>query len=126
MRRSTPFLVASALALVSSAHAQTPERGYYRYPAIHGDVVVFVAEGDLWKTSLSGGTATRLTTHLAEETNPAISPDGRTIAFTARYEGPAEVYSMPIAGGLPRQHSWDGIGATVVGWTPDSKILYTT
>ncbi|MEX2281102.1 MAG: PDZ domain-containing protein, partial [Gemmatimonadota bacterium] len=102
------------------------ERGYYRFPAIHGQTVVFVAEGDLWKASLTGGTATRLTTHLAEETNPAISPDGRTIAFTARYEGPAEVYTIPIEGGLPKQHSWDGVGAAVAGWTPDNKILYTT
>src|SRR5262245_4376303 len=100
--------------------------GYYRFPTLHNDVVVFVAEGDLWRGSTSGGTATRLTTHLAEETNPAISPDGRTVAFTARYEGPAEVYSMPIEGGLPKQHSWEGVGATVVGWTPDGRILYTT
>ena len=119
--------LASSLALVfvtaTSAAAQV---GYYRMPAVHEDVVVFVAEGDLWKAPLRGGTATRLTTHLAEETNPAISPDGRTVAYTARYEGPAEVYTIPIEGGLPKQHSWDGIGATVVGWTPDGRVLYTT
>src|SRR5512145_576696 len=108
MRRSSMIILALVVAATAAAAPAkppsfAPERGFYRFPAIHRDVIVFVAEGDLWKVSLAGGTATRLTTHLAEETNPAISPDGRTIAFTARYEGPAEVYTMPIEGGLPKQ-----------------------
>ncbi|MGH7468815.1 MAG: S41 family peptidase [Longimicrobiales bacterium] len=125
---ATQSVSAPAPALVTTmTTARAPARaGYYRFPAIHNDVVVFVAEGDLWRSSASGGAANRLTTHLAEETNPSISPDGRTLAFTARYEGPAEVYTMPIEGGLPKQHTWEGIGATVVGWTSDGRILYTT
>ncbi|MGH7459860.1 MAG: S41 family peptidase, partial [Longimicrobiales bacterium] len=124
----TLLCLTTGLLLSSGAVAPAPvaNGGYYRFPALHNEVVVFVAEGDLWKVPVSGGPATRLTTHLAEETNPAISPDGRTIAFTARYEGPAEVYTMPIEGGLPKQHSWEGVGATVVGWTPDGRILYMT
>src|SRR5438552_10933519 len=76
--------------------------GYYRQPAIHGDTIVFVAEGDLWKVSLQGGVATRLTSHPADESRPAISPDGKEVAFAAQYEGPTEVYTMPLAGGQPR------------------------
>src|SRR5262245_32707675 len=94
-------LATSAASSAVSKPTMPPERGFYRFPALHRDVIVFVAEGDLWKVSPSGGAATRLTTHLAEETNPAISPDGKTIAFTARYEGPAEVYTIPIDGGSP-------------------------
>ena len=72
--------------------------GYYRYPVLHGDTLVFTAEGDLWTVGAGGGVARRLTTHPGEENHPVISPDGRTLAFTARYEGPAEVYTMPLAG----------------------------
>jgi tricorn protease len=100
--------------------------GYYRSPAIHGDTVVFSAEGDLWRVSRQGGVATRLTTHPAEETHPAISPDGSTVAFSAAYEGPAEVYTMPIDGGLPVRHTFEGESARVVGWTPKGEILYAT
>jgi tricorn protease len=100
--------------------------GYYRYPAIHGDTVVFAAEGDLWRVSRQGGIATRLTTHPGEESHPAISPDGRTIAFSATYEGPTEVYTMPIDGGLPVRRTFEGETAKVVGWTPDGAILYAT
>jgi len=80
-------------------------KGYYRYPAIHDDLVVFVSEGDLWAVSLNGGLARRLTTHHGEESHPAISPDGKTLAFSAQYEGPTEVYTMPLEGGLPDVNS---------------------
>jgi tricorn protease len=101
-------------------------RGYYRFPAIHGDTIVFTSEGDLWEVRTAGGVARRLTTHPSEETRPAFSPDGKTIAFSASYEGPTEVYSMSADGGLPIRRTFDGGGAAVVGWTPDGKILYAT
>ncbi|HEX7052288.1 MAG TPA: hypothetical protein VF188_18930, partial [Longimicrobiales bacterium] len=118
-------LARPAPAQVSSDSSAAP-LGYYRFPAIHGDVIVFTAEGDLWRVGTRGGVARRLTTHPAEEAHAAISPDGRTIAFTAEYEGPAEVYTMPIDGGVPVRRTYDGGGAEVVGWTPDGRILYTT
>jgi tricorn protease len=100
--------------------------GYYRFPAIHGDTVVFTAEGDLWRVSRQGGVATRLTTHPADESHPAVSPDGRTLAFSASYEGPTEVYTMPVDGGLPVRRTFEGESAIVVGWTPGGEILYAT
>ncbi len=104
--------------------------GYYRFPAIHGDTIIFAAEGDLWRVDRRGGVATRLTTHPAEETHPAISPDGKTLAFSAAYEGPTEVYTMPIDGGLPARRTFEGeggrTGAVVVGWTPGGEVLYAT
>jgi tricorn protease len=101
-----------------------PTLGYYRSPAIHGETVVFVAEGDLWQVGLRGGVARRLTTHPAEEGSPAISPDGKTLAFAAVYEGPREVYTMPLDGGVPVRQTYGG--PNVVGWTPEGKILYAT
>ena len=111
--------------LAASALAQT-NRGYYRSPAISGNTVVFTAEGDLWSVGIEGGVARRLTTHPGEETRAAFSPDGKTIAFSANYEGPTEVYTMPAAGGLPARRTYEGGNALVVGWTPDGKVLYTT
>ncbi len=107
------------------ALAQAP-RGYYRFPAIHGDTVVFTAEGDLWKVGIAGGVAQRLTTHAGQETHAAISPDGSSVAFSAEYEGPTEVYLMPLAGGLPTRLTYEGGHAAVVGWTLDGKVLYAT
>ncbi len=100
--------------------------GFYRSPTIHHDTIVFTAEGDLWAVAATSGMARRLTTHHGVESHAAISPDGHRVAFSAEYEGPTEVYSMPLMGGLPVRHTYEGDSTRVVGWTPDGKILYCT
>jgi tricorn protease len=109
-----------------ASQTASAQAGYYRQPTIQGDTVVFVAEGDLWRVPVTGGAAQRLTTNLAEESLPRISADGKLLAFTARYEGPAEVYVMPTSGGLPTRLTHEGDNARVQGFTPDGKVLYTT
>ena len=99
--------------------------GFYRQPALTPDAVVFVAEGDLWKVSRQGGVAQRLTTHLGAEGLPAVSPDGRWLAFTGQYDGASEVYVMPAAGGVPQRLSWEGGSARVWGFTAQGEVLYT-
>ncbi len=110
--------------------AADPPLGYYRQPTIHAETIVFCAEGDLWKVPLEGGVARRLTTHPAEESGPAISPDGETVGFAAAYEGPTEIYVMPLAGGLPTRLTYEGGSGrrrpAVAGWTPEGRLLYTT
>ena len=103
----------------------TTHPGYYRDPAIHGETIIFTAEGDLWTVSVKGGAARRLTSNPGRESGASISPDGRTVAFRAEYEGPAEVYTMPVEGGLPHRLTWDG-DAAVAGWTPDGRVLVRT
>lgn len=120
-------LTGALICVVVLAHAEVaPQRGYFRQPAIDSQGIVFVSEGDLWRTGLSGGIAQRLTSHLAAESLPAISPDGKQVAFTGRYEGPAEVYVMPLAGGTPTRLTYDGDGAQVQGWTPDGRVIYSS
>ena len=126
LRRLAPLLVLAAAALPGLAAAPDRSEGYYRFPSIHGDTLVFTAEGDLWRASTAGGTAQRLTTHAGFELLPAISPDGKWVAFTAQYEGPQEVYVMPLTGGLPKRLTYEGEAALVRGWTPDGKVLYAT
>jgi tricorn protease len=101
-------------------------QGYYRFPAIYSETVVFTAEGDLWRVGIQGGLAQRLTSNPGAESHAAFSPDGKTLAFSAQYEGPTEVYTMPAEGGLPTRRTFEGQSTEVVGWTPDGKILYST
>jgi tricorn protease len=126
MHRPVRLIVLLAWLGAAFAAASEINKGYYREPAIHGDTIVFAAEGDLWRVSAQGGMATRLTTHPGDESQPAISPDGKTIAFVASYEGPPEVYTMPLAGGLPTRRTWDGQRAMISGWTGDGRIIFST
>ncbi|MEM6566989.1 MAG: S41 family peptidase [Planctomycetota bacterium] len=117
----------AALAIPSVAQAPTEGvLGYYREPALHGDTIVFCAEGDLWTVSARGGLARRLTSHQGIEQAPAISPDGTEVCFSATYDGPIEVYTMPIRGGVPQRVTWENESSIAVGWTPDGDVLYAT
>jgi Tol biopolymer transport system component len=100
--------------------------GYYQQPTLHGETIVFVAEGDLWKVPSRGGLAQRLTTHAGEESYPRISPDGNTIAFSATYEGPTEVYTMPVNGGLPERWTYQASPSFVNTWTAAGELVYAT
>lgn len=124
MRRLLCLTFALTLTLAGSLVADTS--GYYRFPAVHDDTIVFTAEGDLWRVGITGGVAQRLTSHPGMEAHPAVSPDGTMLAFTAQYEGPAEVYTMPLSGGLPQRRTYWGRGCRVVGWSPDGKVVAAT
>ena len=101
--------------------------GYYRFPTIHNDTVVFVCEDDLWTVSVDGGVARRLTSNLGEVDSPALSPDGQWLAFTGREEGSPEVFVMPALGGQAARLTFLGGDASVVGWTPDGgEIVFAS
>lgn len=99
------------------------EAGYYRYPAIHADTLVFVCEDDLWTVAAAGGVARRLTANPGQATSPALSPDGALLAFAGRDEGHSEVYVMPAAGGVARRLTWLGARSRVVTWTPGGERI---
>jgi len=120
------LVLAGASTAVVAADEAPGNLGYYRFPALHGGTLVFESEDDLWRVGFEGGLAMRLTSHLGEESRPAISPDGATLAFSATYDGPTEVYAMPLEGGLPRRLTFAGDPVAVVGWTPEGRILFAT
>ncbi|WP_138434428.1 S41 family peptidase [Winogradskyella algicola] len=95
-----------------------------RQPTLHGDDVVFVYANDLWKSSLNGGIAIRLTSDEGYESNPHFSNDGKLIAFTAQYDGNVDVFVMPAEGGEPKRLTYHPGGDFVQGWTPDGKVLF--
>ena len=120
------FLLGLMAVAVAAEAADAAPRGYYRFPTLNGDTLVFTAEGDLWRVGTQGGVAQRLTSHPGLEHQASLSPDGLTVAFAAEYEGPMEVYTMPAGGGLPTRQTFDGAEPRIVGWTPDGRILYRT
>ena len=114
----------SLLAMIAGPLAA--EEGYYQHPAASGETLVFVSEGDLWRTGRNGGSAVRLTNDEGEETEPAISPDGRMIAFTASYDSDRDIYVMPVAGGRPRRLTFEGAAVRTIGWTPEGRVMYSS
>lgn len=67
----------------------------------------------------------RLTDLPGLEESPAISPDGRSVAFTAGAGGKRQVFVQLIAGGAPLQITRDTVDHECPRWSPDSgSILY--
>ncbi len=121
------FFVTAMLFLTFTGNTQAQGfEGYYRYPDVHENTVIFAAEGDLWTVPLSGGLARRLTTHQEDESYPKFSPDGKTILYSASYEGPTEIYTIPMTGGVPKRWTYENDVSIATAWTPDGKIVYNT
>ncbi|WP_029903065.1 S41 family peptidase [Prevotella sp. 10(H)] len=130
-------LVLFLISVVTLLPVLSQEARLLRFPSTNGQEVVFSYAGDLYKVSINGGEAQRLTSHVGYEMFPKFSPDGKTIAFTGQYDGNTEVYTIPSTGGEPLRvtytptNSRDDIGDRmgpnniVMGWKPDGKeIVY--
>jgi len=68
---------------------------------------------------------TRLTDIPGLAESPALSPDGKSVAFTASLGGKRQVFVQLIAGGAPLQITRDTVDHESPRWSPDSSsILY--
>lgn len=102
-------------------------QGYYCFPTINKDTIIFVCEDDLWTVSVQKGIARRLTSSPGQVSHPFLSPDGRDVAFIDSEEGHTEVYCMPAQGGMAKRLTFLGTNSSVVGWSHDGKrILFAS
>jgi tricorn protease len=107
-----------------------------RFPAIHGNQIVFTYAGDLYTVPAAGGVARKLTTDIGFEMFAHFSPDGKQIAFTGQYDGNTEVYCMPAEGGVPKRLTYTatldrddvsdrmGPNTIVMGWKDDTHVVF--
>ncbi|TQV75652.1 peptidase S41 [Aliikangiella marina] len=95
-------------------------------PSISEKHLVFVFGGDIWVAQRDGNNPRRLTSHPATELAPKISPDGKTVAFTAYYDRNPDVYLVSIDGGQPKRLTFHPDADMVNGWTPDGQSVVFT
>lgn len=82
--------------------------------APNGEWIVWVrrfpnAGFDVWRMELGSGQARNLTLdHAGDDAYPAVSPDGRWIAFDSTRDSPgeSEIFVMPSEGGAAQRISW--------------------
>ena len=65
----------------------------------------------------------RITDFVGMEESPAISPDGKTVAFVAPSAGRRQIWVRLLAGGVPLQITHDDADHEEPRWTPDSSSL---
>lgn len=65
----------------------------------------------------------RITDFVGMKESPAISPDGKTVAFVAPVNGRKQIWIRLLAGGSPLQVTHDDTDHEYPRWTPDSSSL---
>jgi tricorn protease len=100
---------------------------YLRYPHLHGDLVTFVAEDDVWIAPLDGGRAWRVSSTQKPARNPRFTPDGKRLVWTVIQGTAPEVVTANVDGGGFRQLSYFGHSTTrVKGFTSNGDVLVTS
>jgi tricorn protease len=130
-RRSLHLCLSLILCLMSGAlmvaRVDVTDTRLLAQPAVSATHVAFVYAGDLWVTRHDGTDVRRLTTDDGQESNPAFSPDGRRVAFSAQYEGNTDVYVVPVEGGVPTRLTWHPGADLVQAFTLDGgAVLFTS
>ncbi|MBI4478398.1 MAG: PD40 domain-containing protein [Acidobacteria bacterium] len=78
---------------------------------------------DFWLLELSRGVFTRLAVEPARRTDPIWSPDGRTIAFDSRRNGPPDLYQRAVTGGADELLLKSGETKYVDDWSRDGRFI---
>ncbi len=124
--KSIAFLLLSCLPCALFATDPTDTR-MLAQPAVSANHIAFVYAEDLWVVNKDGSNPRRLTVDKGVESNPSFSPDGKTIAFNAEYDGNVDVFIVPVEGGIPARLTWHPYADVVRGFTPDGKsVLFTS
>ncbi|MFE7384136.1 S41 family peptidase [Streptomyces zhihengii] len=100
---------------------------YLRFPHLHGELIAFTAEDDVWVAPLDGGRAWRVSADNMPVDHPRFSPDGARVAWSSTRDGAPEVHVAPAGGGpSERLTHWGSVRTTVRGWTADGRVLATS
>jgi len=116
-------IVAAALLCVCIAQASAVVPLLLQSPTVSRTGIAFVYGGDIWTVGRRGGEARRLVTGYGLASAPFFSPDGRTIAFSADYDGNVNVFTVPASGGEPTRVTYHPGADVVIGWTPDGQSV---
>jgi Tol biopolymer transport system component len=73
---------------------------------------------DVYAILADGSALHRITTSPATEREPAVSPDGRTLAYSSDAAGSFQIFLFPLPSGPPRQLTFDPKGAEQPAWSP--------
>jgi serine/threonine protein kinase/Tol biopolymer transport system component len=77
---------------------------------------------DIWSMGADGSSPAQLTMNAGNNTDPAVSSDGRTVVFSSDRNGQRNIWSMNVDGSSPKQLTYGGndVNPRI---TPDGKWL---
>src|SRR5581483_3282273 len=121
--------------LFSHANAKARLKAVLRTPFIPAAVILLACAVALfvWLKSRANHNVTakreggpiNLTSHVASDRFPKVSPDGKKIVFTSNRDGLPEIYVLNLDGGGVRRLTFNSTEELAPSWSPDgARILY--
>ncbi len=127
VKRLSIAIILTTLVASSSSAIDVSDTRLLTQPALSAEHVAFVYAEDLWVANRDGSNVKRLTSHESNVWEPRFSPDGKTIAFSAAFDGNIDVYTVAVTGGAPRRLTFHPGRDTVQGFTPDGReVLFAS
>ena len=119
-------LVVVVLTIIGSSIAGAEPRPYFTEPSLSPDrkEIAFVSGGDIWTVPASGGVASLLVSHPANEARPFYSPDGQQLAFISSRSGNGDIYLLTLATGDLKRLTFDDGFDQLDGWSRDGRWIY--
>ena len=119
-------LVVIVLTIIGSSIALAEPRPYFTEPSLSPDrkEIAFVSGGDIWTVPATGGVASLLVSHAANEARPLYSPDGRQLAFISSRTGSGDIYLLTLATGDLKRLTFDDGLDQLDGWSRDGRWIY--
>ena len=101
-------------------------RPYFTEPSLSPDrkEIAFVSGGDIWTVAATGGVASLLVSHTANEARPLYSPDGRQLAFISSRTGNGDIYLLTFATGELKRLTFDDGLDQLDAWSQDGRWIY--
>ncbi|BEP14970.1 S9 family peptidase [Acidothermaceae bacterium B102] len=113
-----------ALVRVPGAPTLSPDGRWAVVAVSRPDLEADAYRSQLWRVDLSGSTEPRQLTFGERDSEPAWSPDGRSIAFLrGTGDAPAQLVVMAADGGEARPLPAHPLGAARPVWSPDSTHI---
>lgn len=123
MRRIFAVTLLFVLALFAAPLVEAQAPHLLRAPSLSDSQIAFRYADDIWLVGRDGGVARRLTSTSNITDGPFFSPDGRTLAYSARVAGNTDIYTISMNGGVPRRITYRAGGNSAAGWTPDGRDI---
>ncbi|MBX3096139.1 MAG: PD40 domain-containing protein, partial [Fimbriimonadaceae bacterium] len=88
-----------------------------------GQTIALTWQGDLFVVPSSGGAASRLTIHAADESNPVWTPDGKRIIFASNRFGSLDLFSVNANGSDLKRLTYESSDEYPTSISPDGRLV---
>ena len=114
------------LVILTAFSSSVAARPYFTEPALSPDrkEIAFVSGGDIWTVPATGGVASLLVSHTANEARPLYSPDGRQLSFISSRTCNGDIYVLTFSTGDVKRLTFDDGFDQLDGWSRDGRWIY--